>query len=86
GYSKENGYFTVACCYTPVYYPGTGDLFTAVLTGFVLQNYTLQQAVFKAARFVEKCVQATFDAKTSPQLGVCLEPMLKFLMGENNIG
>lgn len=65
--------------YTPVSYPGTGDLFGACLAGYMLSGYSLPQACEKAARFIEKCVEATYKDGTDTKYGVHLEPMLKYL-------
>lgn len=63
---------------TGVRYPGTGDLFAAVLTGALLQGAALAQAVAAAASFAAQAVQNT-PAQQPPRFGVCFEPLLSRL-------
>ena len=72
--------FTVPCHYVPVRYPGTGDLFTAVLTGALLQGLELEQACQKAAAFVEKGARLTYESGGVPREGIYLEPILPDLL------
>ncbi len=58
------------------YYPGTGDLFAAVLLGALLREESLEQAAYCAAHFVCDCIAATNALKTDPKWGVQLEPQL----------
>ena len=67
----------------PQNYPGTGDLFTAALTGLYLQGLGLEQAARKAAAFVGKAVQATYAGGGQPRMGVWFEPFLPLLSSEN---
>ena len=48
------------CDYVPENYPGTGDLFAAVLTGGLLKGDNLPVSVSRAAGFTQKAVKATF--------------------------
>ncbi len=61
----------------PSYYPGTGDLFTSVLTGWLLgRGASLGEAVEKAALFVMESAAYTFE-QGSPNLeGVQYERLL----------
>ncbi|MEG1801337.1 MAG: PfkB family carbohydrate kinase, partial [Oscillospiraceae bacterium] len=77
---KSDRYFTVECNYIPVHFPGTGDLFCAVLTGGVLKGDGLPQACIRATEFVEKCVRATYETGVDTRFGVELEPQLKYLL------
>lgn len=58
------------------YYPGTGDLFAAVLLGALLREEPLEQAAHDAAHFVSDCIAATNALHTDPKWGVQLEPQL----------
>lgn len=61
-------------------YPGTGDIFTAVLCGRSLLGDNIFSAVQKAADFVADCVaQAEADGKPS-EYGVPFEKLLKTLV------
>lgn len=68
----------------PVYYPGTGDLFTSVLTSrlFADQPWSLKAAVESAALFVMECAKYTSEQGTPPIEGVQFEKKLYRLMGE----
>lgn len=58
------------------YYPGTGDLFAAVLMGGLVRGEWMVQAAQRAAQFVCDCIRATVAQKTAPQWGVQLETEL----------
>lgn len=81
GYKKdENSVFFVPLNYIPVSYPGTGDMFGACLSGFILEGYNLEEACERTARFIEKVVAETYKTGCDTKYGVHLEPMLKYLM------
>ncbi len=72
----------VKCNYIPVHFPGTGDLFGAVMTANTIQGTDLVTAVEKACRFVELCVKNTYtDDTVDTRFGVDLENNLKYLLG-----
>lgn len=56
-------------------YPGTGDLFGAVLTGALLRGNALSAAADAAAGFVSDAIKYT-DPSANPALGVWFEPIL----------
>ena len=63
-------------------YPGTGDLFAAVLMGSVLgRGMTIEQAVRRAGGFVYRAVKRTIAADTPTREGVLFEGMLGELTG-----
>ena len=70
----------VQCNYIPVHFPGTGDLFVATMTAFILNGSNLAAAVEKACRFVEICVKNTWTEGTDTRHGVDVELNLKYLM------
>ena len=66
----------------PVYYPGTGDLFTSVLTSSLIgKDRTLEQAVSDAALFVKECAEYTKEQGTPSIEGVQFEKLLYKLIG-----
>lgn len=67
------------------YYPGTGDLFAAVLTGALMRGDLLTDAARRAAHFVCDCIRATAQMDSPPQWGVILEPQLWRLYDEPNL-
>ena len=68
----------------PAYFPGTGDLFTSVLTGALLgrECCTLASAVEKAANFVMECADYTMRQGTPNLEGVQFEKLLGRLIPE----
>ena len=56
-------------------YPGTGDMFAAVLTGALLRGNALSAATDAAAGFVADSIAAT-DPEAPTALGVWFEPLL----------
>lgn len=81
GYDKgKDQVFLIPCNYLPVSYPGTGDLFGGTFASCLLQGQDLKTACEKAARFVEKCVEVTFNEGSDTRFGVQLESVLKYLI------
>jgi len=80
----RSGSRLVKCDYVPANYPGTGDMFSAVLTGGLLKGEELHLAVSRATAFTQAAVKLTFERKTEPRNGVIFEEVLPKL-GENNI-
>ncbi len=68
----------------PVYYPGTGDLFTSVLTSrlFAEEPRSLKEAVESAAHFVMECAKYTSMQGTPAIEGVQFEKQLYRLIRE----
>ena len=59
---------------------GTGDLFTSVLTGSLLNGITLHHAVQKAADFLAYAINYTYESGSDYREGVQVEPCLAHLM------
>ena len=77
-HSKQDGRFwKVSCDYIPANYPGTGDAFTSVITGCLLQGDSLPTALDRAVQFISIAIRATFghrDYHTNE--GIMLERVL----------
>ena len=58
------------------YYPGTGDIFAAVLTGGLVSGDKLGVSAWRAALFVHACIAATESEGTDRMLGVQFERQL----------
>ena len=67
---------TAEAPYAPGSFPGTGDLFGAVLTGGLLRGESLAEAAQRAADFVSRCVAHTLTLGTPSREGVAFEPLL----------
>lgn len=60
----------------PVKAHGTGDIFTAVLTGCLLQGYSTFESASLAAHFTTDAVKFTHDTIGSMRNGLLFEPLL----------
>ncbi|MBE7026006.1 MAG: pyridoxamine kinase [Ruminococcaceae bacterium] len=79
-YDKEDERFwRVMCDYIPAEYPGTGDIFTSVLTGALLEGDSLPVAIDRAVNFVSIAIRTTFGYNTPVREGVVLEKVLHTL-------
>lgn len=69
----------VTCPYLPAHYPGTGDTFTSVITGSLLQGDSLPIALDRAVQFILQGIRATFGYQTDSREGILLERVLPLL-------
>lgn len=60
-------------------FPGTGDLFAAVLTGGLMRGEGLEESAARAADFVSRCAARTLALGTPAREGVAFEPLLPLL-------
>ncbi len=63
-------------------YPGTGDLFTAVLSGYLINNVSLLESVERACEFVSYCINKSseydYPTKEGVLLEYCLDELFKY--------
>ena len=79
-YNREDDVFwKVSCKYIPVSYPGTGDAYTSVLIGSLIQGDSLPVAIDRAMQFVTQCIKASYGFKYPSREGVLLERNLNTL-------
>ena len=79
-YDKENNMFwKIACKYIPAAYPGTGDTFTSVVIGSLLQNDSLPVALDRGVQFISQCIKASYGFNYPKRDGVLLEKELGIL-------
>lgn len=79
-YNKEDDVFwKVGCKYIPAFYPGTGDIFTSVLIGSLLQGDSLPIALDRSVQFITTCIKASYGFKYPNREGVLLERVLNTL-------
>lgn len=78
---------TFLCAYNriPVHYPGTGDLFTSVLTGFMVRGEQPGEAMRRATAFLERTIEDTYKADGEVRAGVQLEKALVYLLEEERL-
>ena len=60
-------------------YPGTGDIFTSVVLGSLLNGVEIEESVKKACKFVEKCMMISSSYNYPSKEGILLEKCLKYL-------
>ncbi|AVQ31545.1 pyridoxamine kinase [Fusobacterium varium] len=79
-YDRENDVFwKVSCKYIPASYPGTGDAYTSVVIGSLLQGDNLPIAIERGVQFITQCILASYGFKYPNREGVLLERMLDVL-------
>ena len=76
---KDKHFWKVSCAYIPEEYPGTGDIFTSVITGSLLQGDTLPIALDRAVNFTSMAVRTTYGRDYDVNEGVMLEKVLDTL-------
>lgn len=60
-------------------YPGTGDIFAAILTADLANDVPFEASVRKASAFIQHCIEVTESFDSSRVHGVCLEEVLSDL-------
>ncbi|GHV33725.1 pyridoxal kinase [Clostridia bacterium] len=82
-YNRDTGDF--GCCERPFVgrqFHGTGDLYSSVLVGKLLQGKPLAEAADLSAGFVRECCELSFGDGTPSSEGVRFEPLL-WKLGEH---
>ena len=77
---RQGRFWKVECEYLPAVYPGTGDTFTSVLTGSLMQGDSLPVAMDRAVQFVTLGLRAAFGHKAPEREGIYLERVLMTLL------
>ena len=79
GYDHQTKeFFHLPFTYIPVRFPGTGDMFSAVLVGKVLQGLSLKEAAIIAIKALSRWIQRNKDNEDTFQ-GIPVERDLAFL-------
>lgn len=76
---KDDTYWKLGCQYIPASYPGTGDTFTSVMIGCLLQGESLPVALDRAIQFISQCIKASFGFDYPKRNGILLERELALL-------
>ena len=79
---KNNEYWKIPFQLVGKRYPGTGDLFTSLLVGYLMNGKKLPEAIEEASRFVSLAVKATYEAGAPGSEGVLFEKIMKELYTE----
>lgn len=69
-----------------VHYPGTGDAFTSVLIGALIQGDSLPMAMERASSFISLAIKTTYGYCTDTREGIMLEKVLPSLFNKETIG
>ena len=78
-HKEQRRFWRVDCDYIPAAYPGTGDTFTSVLTGSLMQGDSLPLAMDRAVQFVTLGIRAAFGHTAPHREGIFLERVLSAL-------
>ncbi|MEL7605154.1 MAG: pyridoxamine kinase [Sedimentibacter saalensis] len=79
---RNNEYWKIPFRFVNKRYPGTGDLFTSLLVGYLMNDKKLPEAIEEASRFVSLAVKETYEAGTPSREGVLFEKIMKELYNE----
>ena len=60
-------------------YPGSGDIFSSILCGKILNGAELEESVISAVDFLDKVIEYTINAKTPEREGLIFENFLHTL-------
>lgn len=61
------------------HYPGTGDAFTSVLIGALINGYNLPMAIQKAAEFISLAIKTTYGYGVDAKEGIMFEKVIPSL-------
>ena len=76
-YDKVAGaYWKIPYKEVTAHYPGTGDAFTSVVIGALIQGDSLPVAIGRAARFISVAIKTTYGYGTPSKEGVMFEKVL----------
>lgn len=79
-YEKEkNNFWKVSCSHIPISYPGTGDAYTSVVVGSLMQGDSLPTAVDRGVQFISQCIKSSYGFMYPQREGVLLEKNLSLL-------
>lgn len=73
---KYNKFIKVTSEYIPIQFPGTGDTFTSVLIGKILNGYVLLEAIEKSVEFVSIGIKESITFSYPKREGILLERLL----------
>ncbi|MGE4283570.1 MAG: pyridoxamine kinase [Clostridia bacterium] len=74
--NEDKRFWKVSCDYIPAHYPGTGDVFTSVIVGSLLQGDSLPIALDRAVQFISLAIRSTFGYQYPVREGVLVEKIL----------
>ncbi|WP_330666325.1 pyridoxamine kinase [Romboutsia lituseburensis] len=79
-YDKDlDKYFVTSIKYNNKSYSGTGDIFTSIVSGLLMRDYSLEEATKEATMFISEVVNYTSQFDTDRNDGVIFEQFLNML-------
>lgn len=83
-YNKNNNKFSlIELPYNNISYSGTGDIFSSLITGFVMNGLDIEIAAKKASNFILKSIEETKNTERNPKYGIEFENLIKDLVVDN---
>ncbi len=80
-YDREvDKYFIVETDYNNESYSGTGDIFTSIIIGLLLNGHDLNYSIKNATDFIDRTIKFTSKFNTNPKEGIMFELFLKELI------
>lgn len=76
---EEDRFWKVSCDYIPASFPGTGDAFTSVMLGSLMQGDSLPIALDRAIQFISIGIRSTYGFKDHINEGILIERVLSYL-------
>ncbi len=73
---EDERFWKVSCVYIPAHFPGTGDCFTSVIVGSLLQGDSLPIALDRGVQFITAAIRASYGFKYPEREGILLERVL----------
>lgn len=83
---KTDSFWKVECNFVPASYPGTGDMFSSVIIGGLLNGDSLPIAIERASTFLEIAIKNTYSYSADTRAGVMFEKSLFYLLKNNSYG
>lgn len=72
----DTGLQSFDCDYLPVFFPGTGDIFCALLLALILNNIGIAEAIPRVIAFIHKAISFSMNSDIDRREGILLESQL----------
>lgn len=79
----KNKFFIAEAEFNNKSYSGTGDIFTSIIVGLLLNNHNLNYSIKSATNFIYKAINYTSKFNCNPKEGIMFELFLKELISIN---
>lgn len=75
-FTADQGLRFYDCEYIPAFYPGTGDIFCALLLALKLNGIHIEEAIPRVTAFISEAIAFSMQSAEDPREGVLLESLL----------